>query len=339
MMTFSSRFTHTVCAVSFLLVSILSIQPAMAESAKEYFAKAQASYAQGQQDEALSFFRKALQVNPNMTDAYYNIAAIYYNQKNHKEALDAFQQLLRIDSNDVSARYESARIYEKLNRLDEAIASYEMIPNTASRYAKAQESLQRLQGLKAAQSKIDTTPAKTVEVPSTSPTVISKATPQEAVSASSQMKLSKPTAHSEVKTEAPKGPQPEKKLLIQEFAKGFAGPTGLAVDSQGNVYVANFSQNVVYKVSSAGKKVLFASGKGINGPVGLTLDPKSGDLYIANHLDNTVAKITSAGKVSTIAWGLKKPYNIFLDAPQNTLYITQQETNSVAKIKLVTASK
>ncbi len=257
--------------------------------------KGQEAYNQGRLDEALVFFNQATSLNPNYADAYFNQGAIYYNRQNYSKALTSFTKLLQLDPNDQAARYELARVYEKLGRKDEAIAAFEMISPTSSRYKKAQENIARLNR---------PAPQQQAENPYSDP-------------------ASEPEKNSKTGV-----------AVSKEFITGFFGPTGVAVDEDGTVYVANFSKNNIYKVMPNGDKKILASGEGINGPVGLVLDQKTGDLYIANHLDNTIARINRAGKVSVVATDLKKPYNLFLDQSRRTLYVSEQETNSVSRIKL-----
>jgi DNA-binding beta-propeller fold protein YncE len=103
---------------------------------------------------------------------------------------------------------------------------------------------------------------------------------------------------------------------------------------EGYLYVANYSKNLIYKVSATGDKTVFAKSDLLGGPIGLTFNPKTQDMYVANYLKNTVSKVSAKGEVSTIANGLSKPYNLFLDTYNNVLYVGEQETNSISKIEL-----
>ncbi|MBI5086037.1 MAG: SMP-30/gluconolactonase/LRE family protein [Acidobacteria bacterium] len=91
-------------------------------------------------------------------------------------------------------------------------------------------------------------------------------------------------------------------------------PTGLAVDSAGNVYIADTANNVIRKVDTEGKISTFAgtgaagsSGDGaeaskakLNRPVGLAMDA-SNNLFVADQMGQRIRKITSAGIISTVA--------------------------------------
>ncbi len=135
-------------------------------------------------------------------------------------------------------------------------------------------------------------------------------------------------------------------------------PRGVAVDAQGNVYVANESAHRVRKVSGgiistvAGTGVAGYSGDGgqatsaqLSGPVGVAVDGQ-GNLYIADR-DNARIRKVSAGIISTVAGTgvagysgdggqatsaqLNNPYGIAVDA-QGNLYIADLGNNRVRKV-------
>lgn len=95
-------------------------------------------------------------------------------------------------------------------------------------------------------------------------------------------------------------------------AAEFYAPQGLAVDGNGNVYVADYGNNMIRKITPAGEVSDFA-GNGtagyvegaaasaeFRGPYGLAFDTQ-GNLYVADNGNNMIRKITSAGVVSNVA--------------------------------------
>jgi sugar lactone lactonase YvrE len=96
------------------------------------------------------------------------------------------------------------------------------------------------------------------------------------------------------------------------IAAGFNGPTGVAVDGSGNVYVADQYNNSIRKISAGGlvttlagaRNEGYAEGQGtaarFNGPTGVAVDG-SGNVYVADQHNHRIRKITPSGLVSTLA--------------------------------------
>ena len=91
----------------------------------------------------------------------------------------------------------------------------------------------------------------------------------------------------------------------------FYNPYGIALDSSGNVYVADRNNNRIRKITPeglvstlAGSGLGFANGKGtdaaFSGPQDIALD-SSGNVYVADTSNHLIRKITPSGLVSTIA--------------------------------------
>ena len=74
-------------------------------------------------------------------------------------------------------------------------------------------------------------------------------------------------------------------------AASFNGPTAVAVDSAGDVYVADSGNNEIRLVNPLGTVVtLVGSTAGLSSPDGLAVEP-SGDLFIGDHLNNEIREV------------------------------------------------
>lgn len=108
-------------------------------------------------------------------------------------------------------------------------------------------------------------------------------------------------------------------------------PTGITSDSFGNIFVASFSDNAIYKITPEGKRMLFYKSTNINGPVSLASDAM-GNIYVANYNANNVLKISSSGVCTVLVSDAFQPYGVHVNG--NMLFVACQGTNCVMRIKL-----
>jgi hypothetical protein len=140
-------------------------------------------------------------------------------------------------------------------------------------------------------------------------------------------------------------------------AAGFNLPTGIASDSNGNLFVADTGNNTIRKVTSAGAVTTIAGLAGVGGsadgtgsaarfnsPRGIAVDG-SGNLLVADSANGLIRKVTQAGVVTTIAGALNTyanasgigsqaqfdvPVGIAVDGNGN-VYVSQRNGNVISK--------
>lgn len=85
-------------------------------------------------------------------------------------------------------------------------------------------------------------------------------------------------------------------------------PRGLAIDSQGNMFICDSYNNAVRKVDTKGIITTFVGNEFVGTPSGIAIDPL-GNIYIADRGLNEVLRIDTKGAVSTFAGNRNLDYS------------------------------
>lgn len=265
-------------------------------------------YKIGQYDNAMAAFRQAINIDPNYIDAYYNLGAILEYLKQDEAALAVFKQIIVRKPDDYESVFKAAYLSSRLGQADKAKTYLALIPEESSVYPKAQVLASTLK----------------VNTPSTAATKPSTPTSNANTAATATTN----TAASAAKPVSPQAPKIEQ---TNGMYNNIPSPTGITSDKNGNVYVACFSDNLIYKITPDGKKIIFIKDAKINGPIGMVSD-LNGNIYVSNYNSNNVIKITPAGAISVLISNVQKPYGVHIDG--NLLFVSSQGSNSVLRYKL-----
>jgi hypothetical protein len=141
----------------------------------------------------------------------------------------------------------------------------------------------------------------------------------------------------------------------------FSFPTGLALDSAGNLYVADWNNSTIRRVTPTGSVTTragtagsYGSADGVgpaarfNNPSGVAVD-RATNIYVADSMNHTIRKITPGRVVTTIAGQAESagradgignaarfdyPASIAVDSAGN-LYVADANNNAIRKLRLV----
>lgn len=250
----------------------------------------------------------------------YNQGVDYYKIGQYDRAMASFRQAIAIDPNYIDAYYNLGLILEYLKQNDTALAIFKQIivrnPTDYESVYKAADLSVKLNELDKAKSYLSLIPLES--------TVYSKA---------QSLANSMNTDMQTIKTQENKVAKTDVHQIDQSngMYNNIASPTGVTTDKNGNLYVACFSDNMIYKITPDGKRILFVKDAKINGPIALAND-NSGNIYVSNYNSNNVVKISPAGAISIQISNVQKPYG--LHVADGMLFVSSQGSNSVLRYKL-----
>lgn len=243
--------------------------------------------------EAVQYFKEATKIEPSFTDAYYNLGIIYQYLGKQDEALNSFLTILDYSPEDYEVIYKIAVMYHNKGENHTALDYIKKIPPEDPNFG------------------LMTQLVKTIE------------TEQKKVQKFEEIKAA---------AEAEKIKQVNNERKIETYT-GFEGPTGVVRDGQGNLYVANYSDNSIICIDVNGERKVVAQDGPLKGPLGLAVDKKD-NIYVANYESNQIVVMPAADRSPLVLpFIVNKPYFLMVDE-NGVLFVTEQGTNTVSQHKL-----
>ncbi len=249
----------------------------------------------------------------------YNEGVNLYKLGEYDRAMEAFKKATVIDPNYIDAYFNLGYILEQAGRYPEALVVFkQIIVRDPSDY----ESVYKAAYLSMQMGENDRAKSYLAIIPQTA------AVAPKAQELARLLQTDMQTIKAE---ELNKGTEDSKVPLSNNVFNDISSPTGITGDSDGNIYVAAFSDNTIYKISPDGKKIVYLKDVRVNGPIGMISDSK-GNMYIANYNNDNIIKVSSSGQVSVLIGNVLKPYGLYIFG--NILYISSQGSNSIIKYVL-----
>ena len=78
----------------------------------------------GKLDKAVDAFKKALSIQPNNADAYYNLGNVLHKQGKLEEAVEAYKKLISIKPDNAEAYLNIGNVLHEQGKLEEAVSNY-----------------------------------------------------------------------------------------------------------------------------------------------------------------------------------------------------------------------
>lgn len=257
------------------------------------------------------------------TDAklQYNKGIDYYQLGQFEEAASCFKKATELDPNYIDAYYNLGSILEYLKQDEAALAVFKQIilrkPDDYESVYKAAELSKKLGEYNKAKMYLTLIPQDSL-------------IGSRAKELANSMDTDIPTAKAEQtqpKTYIDAAPQNDSNGMYSDISS----PTGVVTDNRGNLYVAGFSDNTVYKIGPDNKKIVYIKSEKIDGPIGLSIDLQ-GNIYIANYNKDNVLKVDRNGAITELISNIQKPYCMSITG--DLLFVSSQGSNSVIRYKL-----
>lgn len=254
---------------------------------------------------------------------FYNEAVELYNQDEVDKSIELFRKAIELNPDFYEAHYNISQILMSLEKNEEALKSLEKLYILNP---KDTDTLYNLGKIEYKRGYLSKAHKYLANIPQSAPQYKSAKILLEKI----EKRQGELNLEAKINDHAPLLDR-QGKAIGTDLAE-YSAPSGIAVDSRGNIYTASFLDNAIYKISIYGQKTTLSKSTMIRGPIGLAIDSDN-NIYAANYNANNIIKISPNGVVTIFA-EVQKPYCIYYQTEHNRLYVTEQNTNKLIKFDL-----
>ncbi len=260
-----------------------------------------------------AFARTEEAVIPMDAKLEYNNALDMYKLGKYEEAIACFRTAIRLYPDFIDAYYNLGSILDYLNQGDEAIYVLKQI---ISRKQDDYEAAYKIAQISVKLGDKRTASEYLALIPATSEFYI------QGKELMMKHNLTQTTPAGKTKSKIPQN---------SSMYLNISSPTGISTDSDGNVYIASFSDNAIIKVTPDNKRMIFFKNSILKGPIAIAND-SLGNMYIANYNANNILKISKNGHAEVFIQNAPKPYAVHVGG--NMLFVSCQGSNAVIRKRL-----
>ena len=260
-----------------------------------------------------AFARTEEAVIPMDAKLEYNNALDMYKLGKYEEAIACFRTAIRLYPDFIDAYYNLGSILDYLNQGDEAIYVLKQI---ISRKQDDYEAAYKIAQISVKLGDKRTASEYLALIPATSEFYI------QGKELMMKHNITQTTPAGKTKSKIPQN---------SSMYLNISSPTGISTDSDGNVYIASFSDNAIIKVTPDNKRMIFFKNSILKGPIAIAND-SLGNMYIANYNANNILKISKNGHAEVFIQNAPKPYAVHVGG--NMLFVSCQGSNAVIRKRL-----